>query len=111
VDLRHLNLIGDYMTRSGGFAPFSRHGMKNAVSAFMKMSFETTVGVLKEAVAGQEMELLRTPSARLVVGALSNVGTGSFDLYVQPPPPQAGDADEGRKSGSEAGSEMDETLG
>jgi DNA-directed RNA polymerase I subunit RPA1 len=82
VDGRHLNLIADCMTRSGGYQAFSRNGMKNAVSAFMKMSFETTVGFLKDAIAGQESEDLRNPSARLVVGNLSGVGTGAFDVLV-----------------------------
>ncbi|KAF2664810.1 beta and beta-prime subunits of DNA dependent RNA-polymerase [Microthyrium microscopicum] len=94
VDNRHLNLIADTMTRAGGYLPFSRNGMKNAVSAFMKMSFETTLGVLKEAVAGQETEDLKNPSAQLVVGNLSGVGTGSFKLMVPSANGQVRDDDE-----------------
>jgi DNA-directed RNA polymerase I subunit RPA1 len=86
VDNRHLNLIADCMTRSGGYVPFNRMGMKNSVSAFMKMSFETTVGVLKESVAAQDRDELKGPSARLVVGNLSSVGTGSFDVLVPTDP-------------------------
>jgi DNA-directed RNA polymerase I subunit RPA1 len=86
VDNRHLNLIGDCMTRSGAYVPFNRIGMKNSVSAFMKMSFETTVGVLKESVASQDTDELNGPSARLVVGKLSGVGTGSFDVLVPTEP-------------------------
>jgi DNA-directed RNA polymerase I subunit RPA1 len=87
VDPRHLNLIADCMTRNGRYQAFSRNGMKNAVSAFMKMSFETTLGFLRDAISGQESEDLRNPSARLVVGNLSGVGTGSFDVLV---PTQSG---------------------
>jgi DNA-directed RNA polymerase I subunit RPA1 len=82
VNNRHLNLIADCMTRSGTYIPFNRTGMKNSVSAFMKMSFETTVGVLKDSVSSEDREDLRNPSARLVVGNLSGVGTGSFDILV-----------------------------
>lgn len=50
VDHRHLNLIADFMTRAGGFSPFNRNGLRGSVSPFMKMSFETTVGFLADAV-------------------------------------------------------------
>jgi DNA-directed RNA polymerase I subunit RPA1 len=82
VNNRHLNLIADCMTRTGTYIPFNRTGMKNHVSAFMKMSFETTIGVLKDSVSYEDREDLKNPSARLVVGNLSGVGTGSFDVLV-----------------------------
>ncbi|QDS71684.1 hypothetical protein FKW77_008128 [Venturia effusa] len=83
VDTRHLNLIADVMTRSGGYKAFNRMGMRSAVSPFMKMSFETTVGYLRDAVLEDERETLRNPSARIVAGRLSGVGTGAFDV-LQP---------------------------
>jgi DNA-directed RNA polymerase I subunit RPA1 len=85
VDNRHLNLIADVMTRNGGFKPFNRMGMRSSVSPFMKMSFETTVGFLRDAVLEEEREVLRNPSARIVTGALSKVGTGGFDVLVPMP--------------------------
>jgi DNA-directed RNA polymerase I subunit RPA1 len=39
VDMRHLNLIADYMTRGGGFSPFNRIGLSTNVSPFTKMSY------------------------------------------------------------------------
>jgi DNA-directed RNA polymerase I subunit RPA1 len=80
VDNRHLNLIADVMTRGGGYKAFNRMGMRSSVSPFMKMSFETTVGYLRDAVLEDERETLRNPSARIVVGKLSGVGTGAFDV-------------------------------
>lgn len=86
VDPRHLMLIADTMTRGGGYRAFNRSGlMKNMVSAFAKMSFETTVGFLKDAVLEGEREDLRNPSARIVVGKLSGVGTGGFDVLTRVP--------------------------
>ncbi len=82
VDMRHLNLIADVMTRTGGFTPFSRTGLKGSVSPFMKMSFETTVGFLKDAVLENDWDDLKNPSARLVVGRPSKVGTGAFDVLM-----------------------------
>jgi len=48
----------------------------------MKMSFETTVGFLKDAVLENDWDDLKNPSARLVVGRPSKVGTGAFDVLM-----------------------------
>ncbi|KAG5938822.1 hypothetical protein E4U53_007934 [Claviceps sorghi] len=85
VDQRHLNLIADYMTRNGGFTAFSRMGLRGNVSPFTKMSFETTLEFLKDAVLDGDWEDLATPSSRLVVGRLGDLGTGSFDVLTKVP--------------------------
>jgi len=82
VDMRHLNLIADVMTRTGGFTPFNRNGLKGSVSPFMKMSFETTLGFLKDAVLENDWDDLKNPSARIVVGRPPKVGTGAFDVLM-----------------------------
>ncbi|KAF2108732.1 DNA-directed RNA polymeras-like protein I subunit [Lophiotrema nucula] len=82
VDNRHLNLIADTMTKSGAFTPFNRMGMRQSVSPFMKMSFETTVGFLKDAVLERDWDDLTNPSARIVVGKLGGTGTGAFDVLA-----------------------------
>ncbi len=85
VDPRHLNLIADYMTRGGGFSPFNRNGLKGSVSPFMKMSFETTLGFLADAVSEGDWDDLRSPSSRIVIGRVSKVGTGAFDVLTRVP--------------------------
>jgi len=85
VDNRHLNLIGDYMTRGGGFSPFNRNGLKSSVSPFMKMSFETTIGFLRDALLDGDWDDLKSPSSRIVTGRLGKVGTGAFDVLTQVP--------------------------
>ncbi|PVH92409.1 DNA-directed RNA polymeras-like protein I subunit [Periconia macrospinosa] len=82
VDQRHLNLIADTMTKGGGFTPFNRIGMKSNPSPFMKMSFETTVGFLKDAVLERDVDDLTNPSARIVMGRLGKTGTGAFDILA-----------------------------
>lgn len=82
VDMRHLNLIGDVMTRRGGFTPFNRTGLRSAVSPFMKMSFETTMGFVRDAVLEGDWDDLRNPSARIVVGKVGSIGTGAFDVLL-----------------------------
>ncbi|EME81367.1 uncharacterized protein MYCFIDRAFT_64562 [Pseudocercospora fijiensis CIRAD86] len=82
VDPRHLMLIADYMTRNGGYQAFSRMGYGSNVSPFMKMSFETTVSFLKDAVLNGEVEDLKGPSARIVVGKVGGMGTGMCDVFL-----------------------------
>ncbi|GAB7360844.1 hypothetical protein MBLNU230_g0830t1 [Neophaeotheca triangularis] len=82
VDPRHLMLIGDYMTRSGGYQAFSRMGYRANTSPFMKMSFETTVGFLRDAMLEGDDDDFEGPSARIVGGKLSGVGTGGFGVYM-----------------------------
>jgi len=83
VDKRHLNLIGDYMTRNGGFTPFNRNGLKGNVSPFTKMSFETTLSFLKDALLDGDWDDLTTPSGRIVMGRLGKIGTGAFDVLTK----------------------------
>lgn len=85
VDNRHLNLIADYMTRGGAFSPFNRNGLKGSVSPFLKMSFETTIGFLRDAVVDGDWDDLRSPSSRIVIGRTSKVGTGAFDVLTRVP--------------------------
>ncbi|OAL51807.1 DNA-directed RNA polymeras-like protein I subunit [Pyrenochaeta sp. DS3sAY3a] len=115
VDQRHLNLIADTMTKGGGFTPFNRIGLKDNVSPFMKMSFETTVGFLKEAVLEKDWDELKNPSAKIVVGRLGGIGTGAFDVLapvtvVDPLKQAVGQVDETVLEGVEerSGSEDDE---
>lgn len=80
VDPRHLYLIADYMTVDGGYRPFNRAGMDSASSPLLKMTFETTVGFLRQAALYGEADSLVSPAARIVLGQPVNLGTGSFQL-------------------------------
>ncbi|KAI4140432.1 MAG: hypothetical protein LQ341_003843 [Variospora aurantia] len=82
VDMRHLNLIADFMTRGGGFSAFNRIGIRDSVSPFMKMSFETTLQFVASAVLDGDWDTLEGPSARIVTGKVSKVGTGAFDVLM-----------------------------
>lgn len=85
VSFRHLDLIADMMTRQGTYLAFNRQGMESSTSSLMKMSYETTCQFLTKAVLDNEREQLQSPSARIVLGKLSNVGTGSFDVLAKVP--------------------------
>ncbi len=83
VNTRHLYLIADYMTFDGGYKPMNRNGMETCSSAFLQMSFETTVQFLKTAALAQKVEEIQSPSANIVVGRPVQHGTGSFSLLCK----------------------------
>ena len=92
VDLRHINLIADWMTFTGEYRACSRLGMLGTTSPLQKMSFEQTTGFLRDAVVEGTSDGLESPSSRLVVGRPIAPGTGCMELkqmdsshYRQPP--------------------------
>ncbi|RAL50942.1 hypothetical protein DM860_005298 [Cuscuta australis] len=81
IDYRHMSLIADYMTHTGGYTALSRHGrIGDSFSPFLKMSFETASKFIVEAASQGMIDTLETPSSRLCVGLPVKMGTGSFDL-------------------------------
>lgn len=81
VNIRHLTLIADYMTHTGGYRPMSRvGGISESVSPLSKMSFETAAKFIVEAAYHGEVDSLETPSSRVCLGLPVKMGTGSFDL-------------------------------
>ena len=71
------------MTQSGGYKAFNRMGIvKEQASPLAKMSFETVMGFLREAVLDGEMDDLKGPSSRIVMGNHVKTGTGAFDVFV-----------------------------
>lgn len=83
VDPRHLSLIADYMTFSGGYTAMNRNGMKEMSSPFLQMSFETTAQFLTQAALTGSDDRMESPSANIVVGRPIKHGTGAFSLLVK----------------------------
>ncbi|KAL7258614.1 hypothetical protein ACSBR1_004685 [Camellia fascicularis] len=81
IDYRHLSLIAEFMTHSGGYRPMSRHGgIAESISPFLKMSFETASKFIVEAASHGMSDNLETPSSRICLGLPVKMGTGCFDL-------------------------------
>ena len=57
----------------------SCHSMAGALARY---SFEETVNILMEAAAHAEVDPVRGVSENIMLGQLANVGTGSFDLFL-----------------------------
>ncbi|CAJ1955371.1 unnamed protein product [Cylindrotheca closterium] len=83
VDPRHLSLIADYMTFSGGYTAMNRTGMREMSSPFLQMSFETTAQFLTQAALTGSDDRMESPSANIVVGRPIKHGTGAFSLLVK----------------------------
>jgi len=80
VDFRHLSLIADFMTYSGGYRPFNRIGMEESPSPFQKMSYETTMSYMAASAMQNDFDSADSPSASLVLGLVPKVGTGVFSV-------------------------------
>ncbi|XP_028123349.1 DNA-directed RNA polymerase I subunit 1 [Camellia sinensis] len=81
IDYRHLSLIAEFMTHSGGYRPMSRHGgIAESISPLLKMSFETASKFIVEAASHGMSDNLETPSSRICLGLPVKMGTGCFDL-------------------------------
>jgi len=82
VDYRHLNLIADHMTSKGRFDGMNRHTMASAPSPFQQMSFESGAKYLSAAAIHGDVDMLGSPSARIMVGGCVRSGTGAFSVGV-----------------------------
>ncbi|CAG9861401.1 unnamed protein product [Phyllotreta striolata] len=80
VDPRHLSLVADYMTFNGSFEPLSRRGMESSASPLQQMSFESSIGFLRNAVIRGKQDFLDNPSSCLMLGKPCTTGTGAFTL-------------------------------
>lgn len=76
VDPRHLGLIADFMTHQGGYKACNRIGIDSETSPLLKMSFETAAKFLMDAALSGGGDKLTSPAARIVVGQVTEVGTG-----------------------------------
>nr|XP_043635531.1 DNA-directed RNA polymerase I subunit 1 [Erigeron canadensis] len=80
IDYRHMSLIADHMTHTGGYRPMSRFGISESTSPFLKMSFETASKFIVEAASHGLVDDLETPTSRICLGLPVKVGTGSMEL-------------------------------
>lgn len=83
VNMRHFLTLVDTMTYKGDIMAITRHGInKSNTGPLMKCSFEETVDVLTEAAIFSETDSLKGVTENIIVGKMSNVGTGNMDLLM-----------------------------
>ena len=71
------------MTQKGDLTSITRHGLNRAeYGPIRKESFEKTVEILLEVGIFIERDELKGISENILLGELTNVGTGNFDLLI-----------------------------
>ena len=83
VNYRHISILCDLMTQRGILTSITRHGLnKSEYGPIRKASFEETVEILLEAGIFSQKDELKGISENILLGKLTNVGTGFFDLLI-----------------------------
>ncbi len=83
VDVRHLMLISDLMTRTGGIRQTGRYGVvAQKESVLARAAFEITVPILRKAAVSGEEDHLRGVTENLIVGTKVPIGTGLVEVYM-----------------------------
>ena len=83
VNYRHISILCDLMTQKGILTSITRHGLnRSEYGPIRKASFEETVEILLEAGIFSEKDELKGISENVLLGKLTNVGTGYFDLLI-----------------------------
>lgn len=84
VDIRHVMLVADIMTRTGSIKQIGRHGVSGEKeSVLARAAFEVTIRHLLEAAAKGEIDYLRGITENVIVGQVIPLGTGMVDLYMR----------------------------
>ncbi|KAI0988983.1 hypothetical protein GJ496_007709 [Pomphorhynchus laevis] len=83
VNYRHLALLCDVMTSKGHLMAITRHGInRQDIGPLMRCSFEETVDILMDAACHAENDPMKGVSENIMLGQLSKLGTGCFDLLL-----------------------------
>ena len=73
------------MTQKGKLTSITRHGINRLdTGPLRKSSFEETVEILLEAALHSEEDNLKGVTENVMVGNLAPLGTGCFDLKIDP---------------------------
>jgi len=80
IDIRHLYLVADYMTKDGTFKAYNRNSFTMDDSFINKMSFESCFANLKNAAIFHQSEKVQNPASCILSGNILNSGTGSFNV-------------------------------
>ncbi|MCK4883432.1 MAG: DNA-directed RNA polymerase subunit A'', partial [Candidatus Diapherotrites archaeon] len=84
VDVRHLMLLSDVMTRTGEVRAIGRTGISGQKeSVFARAAYEVTIKHLLDAAINGEVEKLAGVTENIIVGQPVKVGTGNISLVMK----------------------------
>jgi DNA-directed RNA polymerase subunit A" len=98
VDVRHVMLVSDIMTKMGEVQQIGRHGISGEKSSVLaRAAFELTIQHLVAAALRGEVDPLKGVIENIIVGQSMPLGTGSVELFMtmgakreeETPPPAA----------------------
>jgi DNA-directed RNA polymerase subunit A' len=91
VDIRHVMLVSDIMTKTGTVQQIGRHGISGDKSSVLaRAAFELTIQHLVDAAIHGEIDPLKGVIENIIVGQSMPLGTGSVELFMT----QKGKSDE-----------------
>jgi DNA-directed RNA polymerase II subunit RPB1 len=83
TNIHHIGLLVDKMCHNGHFMSIDRFGInKEDIGPLAKASFEETALILKNAAVFGEVDNLRGVSSTIIVGQISNCGSGVVKLFL-----------------------------
>jgi len=84
VDIRHIMLVGDMMTFTGGIKSVGRYGVAGTKSSILaRAAFEETIKHLVRASLRNEMDKFEGIFENVMIGQVIPSGTGMFDLIAK----------------------------
>ncbi|WP_338599918.1 DNA-directed RNA polymerase subunit A'' [Sulfolobus tengchongensis] len=85
VDIRHILLVADVMTRTGVVRQIGRHGVTGEKSSVLaRAAFEVTVKHLLDAAARGDVEEFKGVVENIIIGHPIKLGTGMVELRMRP---------------------------
>jgi len=83
VDVRHVMLVADIMTKMGEVQQIGRHGISGEKSSVLaRAAFELTIQHLVSAALRGETDPLKGVIENIIVGQSMPLGTGSVELFM-----------------------------
>ena len=83
VDVRHVMLVSDIMTKMGEVQQIGRHGISGEKSSVLaRAAFELTIQHLVSAAIRGEIDPLKGVIENIIVGQSMPLGTGSVELFM-----------------------------
>jgi DNA-directed RNA polymerase subunit A" len=85
VDIRHILLVADMMTRTGIVRQIGRHGVTGEKgSVLARAAFEVTVKHLLDSAARGDLEEFKGVVENIIIGHPIKLGTGMVELTMRP---------------------------
>lgn len=85
VDIRHIMLVADIMTKTGNIRPIGRHGISGKKdSVLARAAFEISTQTLLMAALKGEVDKLDGIAENIIVGQTVATGTGKVELGFKP---------------------------